>query len=58
MVRSMEEIYSMLKEGLKSNNPLYFEFEGKLLAVFLPREKLEELGLVVADDYEPLELNR
>ena len=56
MVRTIEEVAERLKKKMEENEgmfSLWWEFSGKILAVFLPKEKLEELGFKVKEGYEP-----
>lgn len=61
MVRTLSEVFERLGEGLRENTAIiemYWEFRGKILAEFLPKEKLEELDLLPPDDWKPEPLTR
>lgn len=58
MVRTIDEVYERLQKGMKSDKiGLYFEFRGKILASYLPKEMLEKIGIEPTEDFKPLELN-
>lgn len=57
MTRTVDEIYKRLKNEPKLiEDALNYEFYGKLLVQFLPKEKLIELGFEVSDKFKPAPL--
>lgn len=57
MTRTIDEIYKRLKNEPKLiEDALNYEFYGKLLVQFLPKEKLIELGFEASDKFKPASL--